>query len=262
MRLTRRLGGMSLLIGLLSGCATGGDALKPLIGPEPRSAQGMNVGIGDLIGRGPDYGVRLGTYLDEIAAAGYKHEVRMVVNRGWGPQFLQYGAQELRKRGFKVLAILSEGNQAGPPDLEADIAWARLAIPQIRDILAAIELTNEPWQVIPPLHIVLFPPAEYVAWNNALYAEVKRLAPEVPVWMQAIDRDWWYRVAGLYPAYDAISLHLYGKGDPVPHGVQPPYHISETERTDLQAQDVYLYVWQGVGEDAKWAIRPGGGILP
>ena len=262
MRLKNSIALFSILTSILSGCATGGDALKPLIGPEPRSAQGMNVGIGDLINRGPDYGVRLGTYLDEIAAAGYKHEVRMVVNKSWGPQFVQYGAQELRKRGFKLLAILSEGNQGGPPNLEADIAWARLAVPQIRDLLAAIELCNEPWQTIPVWHIVPFPPVEYAAWNNALYAEVKRLTPEVLVWIQAIDRDWWYQVAALHPAYDAISLHLYGRGDPVPNGVQPPYHISETERTDLQAQDVYLYVWQGIGEDAKYAIRPGGGILP
>ena len=251
------------LLSILSGCATGGDTLKPLIGPEPRSAQGMNVGIGDLINRGPDYGVRLGTYLDEIAAAGNKREVRMVVNKSWGPQFVQYGAQELRKRGFKLLAIVSEGNQqSGPPNLEADIAWARLAIPQIRDLLVAIELCNEPWQTIPVWQIVPFPPAEYVAWNNALYVEIKRLAPEVPIWLQAVDRDWWYQVAALHPNHDTISLHLYGKGDPIPTNVYPPYHISETERTDLQAQDVYLYVWQGVGEDAKWAIRPGGGILP
>ncbi len=276
-----------ILIGLallLSGCGSGGgDALAAIVGVMPLAAKSMMVGIGDLVNR-PDYGARLATYLDEIMAAGYKQQIRIVADRLWGPQFLQHGLPVLRAKGVRLVAILSPGNQCGigggggTPDLLADQAWIRQAITAMRDVLVAVEICNEPWISIPQkvdeqgnvtfAELLPFPPLEFVGWNNALYDLVKHLAPDLPVWIGTLghrsSHEWWAQVVPLGPKYDAISLHVYGREDRIAVGAGPPYYITETDRDDIVAAELFLYVWneEGTPYGKRFSRRPGGGILP
>src|SRR3990172_7814927 len=109
---------------LLAGCAGGGHPSGQVL---PLPSIGMNLGLGDLINR-PDTAQRVATYLDEIALAGYAHEVRMVVDRNWGPQVLERVVPVIRAKGFRLLAILTPGNHTGPVSMEADLAWITHAL--------------------------------------------------------------------------------------------------------------------------------------
>jgi len=262
---TMNLVGIGFVL-LLTSCAGGGGhpGTSPMSGPIS-----MNLGIGDLINR-PDAGQRAAMYLDEIAAGGYAHEVRMVFDRSWGPQILERVVPVIRAKGFKLLAILSPGIHAGAPNAEADLAWINHALPLVADVLVGVQLANEQWQTkIDGNKLVPFPPAEYVYWHRWLTPTIRRLAPGVPIVEGDIDGGWkestkWWeatREAGTIDI-DALSWHVYTSEIPPAYGRT----VWITEAGDvrdcvLPAVKCFLYVWQGVGYDAERAKRPGGGIL-
>lgn len=260
---------MCLLIGifLLSGCAGGGHPPGQVM---PLPSIGMNLGIGDLINR-PDMAQRAATYLDEIVAGGYACEVRMVFDRYWGPQVLEHVVPVIRAKGCKLLAILTPGNQVQPGhDAAADLAWIETAL-QAKDVLVGVQLANEQWHTrIDGNKLTPFPPAEYVYWHRWLTPTIRRLAPGVRIVEGDIDGGWkesmkWWdatRAAGTIDM-DALSWHVYGADLPPAYGRT----VWITESGDVRdcvapAVKCYLYVWQGVGVDARFAKRPGGGILP
>ena len=245
---------------LLAGCASGGHPPGAVL---PLPSIGMNLGIGDLINR-PDMAQRAATYLDEIAAAGYQREVRMVFDRYWGPQVLEHVVPVIRAKGFKLLAILTSGNQVKPGyDTAADLEWITRALPPVADVLAGVELANEQWhkRVTGNDH-AQFPPVEYVAWHRALTPTVRLLALGVPIVEGTLDGGWkesaaWWdavQAAGGVD-FDVLSWHVYSPEIPQTYGRT----VWITEAGDVRdcvapAVKCFEYVWQ--------EKRPGGKILP
>jgi hypothetical protein len=223
----------------------------------------MNLTIDDLINRvdGPQ---RAATYLDEIEKAGYRKSVRMVYDRSWGPQLSAWLPDLLRRKGFKLLAILSPGTHVdGKPYIEADAAWFRQALPGITDILDGVQFANEQWNSVGRGESYIFPPADFAWWHNTLLPLVTQLAPHVPIVEGDIGGGsgdaWWQQVrAAKIVGVDALSEHLYG------HSLTPsdlPIWITEAGSVADCYPNIpcWLYTWN---ETSKWAKRPGGGILP
>lgn len=254
---------------LLAGCAGSGGHPSGLV--LSTSSIGLNLGLGDLINR-PDAEQRTATYLNEIASAGYAHEVRMVFDRSWGPQLLTTVIPAIRAKGFKLLAILTPGNQGAPGyDTDADLAWITHALPLVADVLIGVQLSNEPWQSkIDGNKLTPFPPAEYVYWHRWLTPTIRQLAPGVPIvdgdldggWKES--KSWWEAVlAAGTPDINALSWHVYTSE--IPKTYERTVWITEAgDVRDCVAPAIkcFLYVWQGSGGDARFAKRPNGGILP
>jgi hypothetical protein len=259
---------MCLLIGifLLAGCAGGGGHPSgPIL---PLSAIGMNLTITDLVNR-PDAGLRAATYLDEIAAAGYAHEIRMPLDRYWGPQLLTSVVPVIRAKGFKLLAILTPGNHVAPGyDAALDLAWIEHVLPQVRDILVGVQLANEQWQTrIDGNKLTPFPPAEYVYWHRWITPTIRRLAPGVPIVEGDIDGGWkesiqWWddtQRAGTIDS-DALSWHVYGADLPPAYGrIVWITEAGSVKECVAPAVKCYPYTWNSTDRFAK---RPGRGILP
>lgn len=217
--LRRRWVWLSLL--LVAGCAGGGHPPGVVM---PLSSIGVNLGIDDLVGQ-PDIEQRVAVSLTRIAAKGYAHEVRMVMNRDWGPQLIEHALPVLRAEGFKLLPILSSGNQVGPYNTAADLAWLEHALPLMADVLVGVQLSNEPWQSkIDNNKLTPFPPYEFAKWHRALTPTVRRLAP-VPIvdgdvdggWGEA--KRWWTEVeASGGIDIDALSWHVYNEQIPPTYG--------------------------------------------
>jgi len=251
---------------LLTGCASGGG--HPSGQVLPLSAIGMNLTITDLVNR-PDASQRAGTYLDEIAAAGYAHEVRMPLDRYWGPQLLTTVVPAIRAKGFKLLAILTPGNHVAPGhDATADLAWIEQVLPQVRDILVGVQLANEQWQTrIDGNKLTPFPPAEYVYWHRWITPTIRRLAPGVPIVEGDIDGGWeesiqWWEAtqqAGTIDI-DALSWHVYGADLPPAYGrivwITEAGSVKECVAPVIKC---FVYTWNSADRFSK---RPGGGILP
>lgn len=250
-----------------AGCVSGGESpFGPVL---PQTAIGVNLGIGDLVNR-PNAERRVATYLDEISAAGYAHEVRVLLNRDWGPQMLRVVIPVIRAKGFRLLAILTPGNQGGRADVEADRSWITWAMPLMVDVLMGVQLANEQWQFkIDSSTPTPFPPQDYVRWHRALTPTIRLLAPGVPLVEGDIDgmRDtlaWWEEVqnAGGIDA-EVLSWHIYTSKLPPDRGDTIWITEAGDARDCIQpAVKCFLYVWAGDGIDARWAKRPGGGILP
>jgi hypothetical protein len=228
----------------------------------------MNLTIDDLVNR-PDASQRVTTYLDEIAAAGYAHEIRMPLDRYWGPQLLTTAIPVIRAKGFKLLAILTPGNHVKPGyDAALDLIWIEQVLPQIRDILVGVQLANEQWQTrIGSTKLTPFPPAEYVYWHRWITPSIRRLAPGVPIIEGDIDGGWsesihWWEAtqrAGTIDI-DALSWHVYGADLPPAYG--RTVWITEAGSVNecvVPAVKCFVYTWNSTDRFAK---RPGGGILP
>lgn len=256
----------------LSGC--GGQESAPTVLPA-LSLLGMGLGIGDLVGDQwrATARRRIDTYLSEIEAAGYRKSIRMVLDRDFGPELLVNAVPVIRARGFALLAILAQRVKRRTPggdiiELEKDIAWLHECLPQVRDILCGVQLSNEEWNDDfggGPGSVPTTSPEEFAAWHNALSPIVRELAPGVPLCAgdigHARSRRWWEAVltAGLKD-YDAISNHVYSVKDLYGPANKP---VWVTEAGDLSyhrpwQEKFFLYVWN---EQSRWGKRPGGGIL-
>jgi hypothetical protein len=230
-----------LMLGLiLSGCGGGHSAAT--VTPSLLATIGQNLSIGPLL---MDYAkispeaiaekaAICDGYLTRMLQAGYAPLVRVPFDRGWGPQLLLWLPALLRRRGFKLLAILSGGIQAmAPPKTReeivaylntataADVTWLHSCLPQIADILCGAETCNEPWNpAIDTNLLVVFPPDLYVAWHNEMAAIVRQHAPGVPILASGGIQDgasvvWWQQVLAAGPVdADVVSLHLYGNAVP------------------------------------------------
>lgn len=185
-------------IGLvLAGCAGVGH---PSGQPMPRSNIGLHLEAYEIVSH-PHIAQRTEAYLDEIIADGkYAKELRFVFNKEIGPVVLRDMIPVVRAKGFKILPILSMGNQMRPHDAESDLAWIELAIPQVRDLLVGVQLANEQWQhKIDGHKLTPFPPSEFVYWHRWITPTIRRLT-DVPIVDGDIDggwddaMDWWEAV--------------------------------------------------------------------
>jgi hypothetical protein len=279
-----RIAGIVLTLMLcLMGCKLGGDGPRLIVTPQIIARTGMNLSIGDVAGRA-DGIQRLTIYLDEIAAAGYLKEVRMVFDRVWGPFLLPF-LPILRRKGFKLLAILSSGACPGGQEdgvqLEKDKAWISRFLPEAKDILVGVQCANEQWGFGGN-----FAPNEYAAWHNELTPLIRDLTPGVPIVEGDVDQrplthNWWRNVvASGVRDVDALSLHITGHDKEhdlldVMNLVRQkcPEHAGRLWITEGNAgqmeflngkgfnvERAFPYTWATT--ETGLARRPGGGILP
>jgi hypothetical protein len=205
----RQLGTLALAhLLLLAGCWH----RKIDIGPGNLSLSefSVNISAGDLLDSGTA-DCRLGRYLDEIVAAGYKKQIRIILPPDWGPRIYEHWFPAIRARGFKVLAILGQERRDSAANLPATIAWINHILPLVRSDLIGIQIVNEPayW----------FSPEEYAAYHQRIASLIRSLAPEVPIvagdfGIQANGRNtlerWQAAVAAGASDYDVLSVHATG----------------------------------------------------
>jgi hypothetical protein len=197
-----------LLVLALSGC----DRRKIDVGPGdvPLSEFSANVSAGDLLDPATA-DARLGVYLDELAAAGYKRQVRIILPPDWGPRIYEHWFPAIRSRGFKVLAILGQERRDSAADEAAAVAWVRHVLPLVREDLIGVQIVNEP--------AYTFTPEEYGAYHRRIASLVRDLAPGVPIVAgdfgvpakgQNTLEAWKTFVAAGASDYDVLSVHVTG----------------------------------------------------
>lgn len=238
---------------------------------DPPDRYGMNLSASDLLDRGTT-ACRLDAYLTEIEQAGHAKQVRFIFPPDWGPQILSDWIPIIRAHGFRVLVILSQS--AADSDLFAQERWARWALPQVADILDAVNLLNEPNDT------TSWSPTEYATWHRALVPVVREVVPGVPILAPTLNKvdGWktWDRETGLRfgPDYDLRSANVTGwktKDLKKLAGIvgAEPLWLTETgwpEQVKLRGLGVdvrrgYVFVWNGP-EFARLARRPGGASPP
>ncbi len=178
----------------------GCDRRKVDVGPGdvPLSEFSANLSAGDLLDPATAEG-RVGTYLDELAAAGYKRQVRIILPPDWGPRIYQHWFPAIRARGFKVLAILGQERRDSAADEPVAAAWIRHVLPLVRDYS--------------------FTPQDYGAYHRRAAALVREFAPGVPIvagdfgvpakGQNTLD-GWKAMVAAGATDYDVLSIHVTG----------------------------------------------------
>src|SRR6202043_3808192 len=126
-------------------------------GNRPVAEFSANISAGDLL-HPKTAASRLAVYLDELAAAGYKKQIRIILPPDWGPGIYEHWFPVIRARGFKVLAILGQEKRDTTADLPAAIAWVKQILPLVREDLVGVQIVNEPahW----------FTPQEYAAYHR------------------------------------------------------------------------------------------------
>lgn len=190
--------------------AAGCDRAKidPGPGMVPLSQFSANISAGDLLDPTTS-AVRLALYLDELAARGYKKQVRIILPPDWGPRIYQHWFPVIRARGFTVLAVLGQERRDSAADLPATVAWIRQIVPLVRSDLIGIQLVNE--------QAYWFTPAEYAAYHRQIAALIRALAPEVPIvagdcGVPAKGKNtlaqWQAAVAAGASDYDVLSIHV------------------------------------------------------
>jgi hypothetical protein len=197
-----------LFLVALAGC----DRRKIDAGPGavPLSEFSANISAGDLLDPGTAES-RLALYLDELVAAGYKKQIRIILPPDWGPRIYEHWFPVLRARGFKVLAILGQERRDSTADLPAALAWIEHILPLVRSDLMGIQIVNEPahW----------FTPEEYAAYHRQVASLIRSLAPGVPIVagdfaVQSEGRNtldfWKAAVAAGAADYDVLSVHATG----------------------------------------------------
>ena len=253
------------IVMFLTGCASGGHPPGKVM---PTALVGLHLDTYDLLLH-PNIVQRSTTYLDEIIASNkYAKEIRIMFGYEEGQWLLDTLIPVVRAKGFKILPILSRGNQTRPYNTAADLAWLELALPKISDLLIGVQLGNEQWQKkIEDKILTPFPPAEYVQWHNALTPTIRRLAPGVPIVDGDIDggwdnaMDWWKAIEAKGGVdIDFLSWHVYTSELPPTYG----HRVWITESGDAEmcvepAEKCFVFAWNFEGRFAK---RPGGGILP
>ncbi len=212
MRMTLTNRGLRTLALLLLAALAGCNRRKIDAGPGgvPLAEFSANVSAGDLLDPATAED-RLGLYLDELAAAGYKRQVRIILPPDWGPRIYEHWFPVIRGRGFKVLAILGQERRDSAADEPAAVAWVKHVLPLVRDDLIGVQIVNEP--------AYTFTPAEYAAYHRRIAPLVRQLAPGVPIvagdfgvpptGQNTLD-IWKATVAAGASDYDVLSLHVTG----------------------------------------------------
>ena len=177
-------------------------------GAIPISEFSANIGAADLLDPATS-AERLSLYLDELAAAGYRKQIRIILPPDWGPHIYQYWFPVIRAHGFKVLAILGQERRDSVADIDTAIAWIRYIVPLVHSDLIGIQIVNEPahW----------FTPKEYADYHCRIAPILRSLAPEVPIvagdfGVEARGTNtldlWQQTVAAGASDYDILSLHV------------------------------------------------------
>ncbi|HKI37863.1 MAG TPA: hypothetical protein VKA46_38775 [Gemmataceae bacterium] len=211
MRTTQNTRGFRLLALVLL-CLAGCDRRKIEVGPGdvPLSEFSANVSAGDLLDPATAES-RLALYLDELAAAGYKKQIRIILPPDWGPRIYEHWFPVIRGRGFKVLAILGQERRDSAADADAAVAWVKHVLPLVHSDLMGIQIVNEP--------AYTFSPGEYAAYHRRIAPLVRQLAPGVPIvagdfgvpekGQNSLD-VWKEVVAAGASDYDVLSIHVTG----------------------------------------------------
>lgn len=166
---------------------------------------GWNIGAADLLDPATA-ACRLDTYLTELQDS--TRQIRIIFPPTFGPFILEHWIPVIRAHGFRVIAIL--GGDKRHDELAGQKAWAAFGLPQIRDVLDAVQLANEPDRV--PIND--FTPATYAAWHRELAAVVRQAVPSVPILSPDLRDDpkaWrWVEKTGLQYGidFDILSIHV------------------------------------------------------
>lgn len=198
------------MLAVVAGSGCHGDRIDRGPGDVPLSEFSANISAGDLLDP-RTASSRLGTYLDELAAAGYKKQIRIILPPDWGPIIYQHWFPTIRSRGFKVLAILGQEKRDSAADVPAARAWIRHILPLVRKDLIGVQIVNEPahW----------FTPAEYAEYHRQVAPLIRSLAPGVPIvagdfGVQPDGKNsldfWKAAVATDMVDYDILSIHPTG----------------------------------------------------
>jgi len=272
--------GLSLTL-LFLACSTGCERRKIDLGPGdlPRSEFSANISAGDLLEPGTA-GLRLALYLDELSAAGYRKQIRIILPPDWGPRIYEHWFPVIRARGFKVLAILGQERRDSAARTPEAVAWIKHILPLVRSDLIGVQIVNE------PAHS--FTPQEYGAYHREVAPLVRALAPGVPIvagdfGVQAEGRnnldDWKAAVAAGAADYDILSLHVTGMrrvaelrdfARRVREFAEPGRRVWITEGDwgqlaflrgeHLEIEEDFLYTWND--DQLPALIRRPGGKLP
>jgi hypothetical protein len=179
-------------------------------GDTPVSQFSANISAGDLL-QHKTSASRLALYLDELAAAGYKKQIRIILPPDWGPGIYEHWFPVIRSRGYKVLAILGQERRDSADELQTAVSWIRHILPLVRSDLVGIQLVNEPANT--------FTPEDYGDYHRQIAPLIRCVAPGVPIvagdfgapeqgkntldqWKAAV-------VAGAWD-YDILSIHVTG----------------------------------------------------
>ncbi len=274
----RQFGPLALaLLLFLAGCGHRKIDIGP--GDLPLSEFSVNISAGDLLDPATADS-RLSLYLDEIAAAGYKKQIRIILPPDWGPRIYEHWFPVLRARGFKVLAILGQERRDSAADMPATVAWIQHILPLIRSDLIGIQIVNEPayW----------FSPEEYAAYHQQIASLIRSLVPEVPIvagdfGIQAKGRNtlahWQAAVAAGASDYDVLSIHATGtrrRGElqEFAHRLRAFAgpgrriwitegdwgHLSFLREQGIEVEEDFIYTWND--DEIPALIRRPGGRLP
>ncbi len=194
------------LVAVLGGCELGKIEVDP--GDVPLSEFSANIGAGDLLNPATAHS-RLAVYLDELTAAGYKKQIRIILPPDWGPRIHEHWFPVIRARGFKVLAILGQEKRDSAANVDAAVAWIKHILPLVHSDLMGLQIVNEPayW----------FTPQEYAAYHRQIAPLIRSLVPQIPIVagdfsVQAQGKntlDYWQEaVAAGASDFDVLSLHL------------------------------------------------------
>jgi hypothetical protein len=247
-------------------------------GRQPLSEFSANISAGDLL-EARTATSRLTLYLDELAAAGYKKQIRAILPPDWGPIIYRHWFPAIRARGFKVLAILGQERRDSAADLPAALAWVDYILPRVRDDLIGIQIVNE------PAHS--FSPEDYAGYHRQMAQRIRSLAPGVPIVagdfsVQERGRNtldlWQAAVAAGASDYDIVSVHVTGsrrRGELTRFAgrlrqfLGPRHRIWITEgewghldflrRQGLNVEEDFIYTWND--DDVPELIRRPGGKL-
>jgi hypothetical protein len=193
---------------VLVGCERG--KIDAGAGDIPLSKFSANISAGDLL-KPRTAANRLAIYLDELGAAGYKKQIRIILPPDWGPLIYEHWFPVIRARGFKVLAILGQERRDSAADAGAAVAWIKHILPLVRSDLLGIQIVNEPANTITP--------QEYGAYHRQIAPLIRALAPGVPIvagdfGVQEQGRNtldhWKEAVAAGADDYDILSIHVTG----------------------------------------------------
>jgi hypothetical protein len=169
-----------------------------------------NISAGDLL-QPTTASSRLSVYLDELAAAGYKKQLRIILPPDWGPRIYEYWFPVLRARGFKVLAVFGQEKRDSAADKPRAVAWIKHILPLVRSDLIGVQIVNEPanW----------YAPQEYASYHQEVAPLIRSLAPEVPIVAGDFGVEekggntlnhWKAAVAAGASGYDILSIHPTG----------------------------------------------------
>jgi hypothetical protein len=196
-----------LLLVLISGCQRR-IAAGP--GSVPLCEFSANISAGDLL-EPRTAASRLGLYLDELTAAGYKKQIRIILPPDWGPRIFEHWFPVIRAKGFKVLAILGQERRDSAANMTAASAWIKHILPLVRGDLIGVQIVNE--------QACWFTAEDYAAYHRQIAPLIRALAPKVPIVAgdfgvqekgQNTLAHWQAAVAAGASDYDILSIHVTG----------------------------------------------------